>query len=189
MNKKRYIYRDGKPRATECQFSHYMDKRSTGLYGSGIYAFKDKDVAERYCRKKDQCYKIDVTDLNLYKPDNLDDLIDVGAMTARIIRKEDENISLKDIKETAEAANLSFGEVWNGIEDAKYCIHKKEDYSRLKCSMPINYILENYDGVEPQGKAANQNSFGIVIFKEAAERMLGEDIRCIDNIEGIGEKF
>ena len=190
-----FIYREGKPRLTECQFQHLMGRRSSGLYGSGLYAYRSKDIATHRCSHSGtDCYEIDVSKLNFYKPENLDNIIDLSAHMMNGIRKYEENVSdewLEDDIRRIKDLDINLYEVKEAIERANWCRQNINDPFGKQCTLPINYLLlsKGFDGIEPEGSAANKNQFGVVIFKEIIDNIFDKNHKCLEEDIDIGVKI
>jgi hypothetical protein len=193
------LYREGKPRITECLNQH-KNKRSSGLYGCGIYAYLSENIAKKRCiQSKSDCYEIDVSEFKIYIPNNLDNLIDLSnamnnilfdrvviAFGISIDNKESLDDALFNINRS-ETIKFTKDEINKAIDGSKEC---KGSLPLEECSPPINYLLHSkgFDGIIPKGKSADENQFGCVIFKEAIERKLQRKFKSFEDID-IGVKL
>jgi len=191
------LFRNGYPRITETMDQHTM-RRSTGLYGSGLYAYCDYIRAKQ--DEKD-VYKIDTHLYNLYPIEKLDNIIDFSSDLLYATRRYMNEKDRKDYNKYIDSAfkksskiplqnQITKNEIRASVEESAKCLLTMP---KNTCSQPINRLLysRGYDGILPNKNACNNNSFGSVIFKEAIarnEKIPIDTLQSYKNLD-IGQKI
>jgi hypothetical protein len=212
MDFQQTVYRNGAPRVTE-SLNQHTDRRSTGYYGSGVYAYQ---TLSRAAKDEREVYALDISHLRLYHPVAIDELVSASSDMLEAFRKlkQYNDPSLVELVRAGEVRDPEYlkwvnsayenllsipnltvtrSDVQNAIADSLHCRNTVAPEDRFHrdeyCSVPLNYLLraKGYDGVQPDLASADSNTFGVVIFREALDH--GIPIKNTDDIPGLGKRI
>jgi hypothetical protein len=203
----KFLYRVDKPRVTETLSKHFMT-RDTGHQGTGIYAYGTKTRAEELADGR-QIFKIDASKVKFFTPrkvipvdypmkdgqNTLKDLSEMmnGAAIAKSFGEEKwygRQIIGKGWREQSDSLQMNaflYGErlgfTHEEIERAiERSAKEAKEFGLDKASQPINHLLaaKGYGGIDPGKGLRNDNSVGVVIFRETFKIKAGE----MENVSG-----
>jgi len=184
-----HIYRSGYPRVTESLSKHFMH-RDTGHQGTGIYGYGSK---ERALQNEDQpVFEIDVIGIMFFMPKLGSNGWAGGHFILKSLSESMNDLalakffgdnswfgqSIREIELSTEAAREFFSFSMREIDVAvNTSVIEAKNAGLKRASQPINHLLFNrgYGGVDPGEGLRDDNSVGIVIFRETFDIDAGEE--------------
>jgi len=196
-----FLFRVGKPRVTETLSKHFTE-RGTGQQGTGIYAYGSKSYAIQIAENR-PIYKIDASKVKFFTPRNiipqsffvdgqkdfirLSTVMNAIALAKSFNDKKWYGRSIEDLMNDAILIGSHFDFTEKQINEAiNKTVKEVKSSDTTKASQPINHLLgvKGYGGVDPGKNLRDDNSVGIVVFRETFGIKSGEE----ENVKTRNEK-